>query len=219
MNSISPQQEEQIREMINQTRMIDAIKLYREATGVGLKEAKDAVTAMWHGEPLKAPPIQSDLQNNALLEEQIKELLAKRQKIQAVKLYREAYNCGLKDAKDAVEAMERGETASFSKPAQVGEPDIFLKNQIKRLLSEKKKIEAIKIYREAYNCDLKEAKDAVDLIQVEMRRDGYTSMVSTPGISNDPFAEDSNRMRLIGIGILALLIFLGGLFFFIQGGF
>lgn len=154
-------------------------------------------------------------------EHQIKGLLAKGQKVAAVKLYRELTGVGLKEAKDAVEAVEVGAPIKFPVPAQVGEPDAFLENRIKRLLSERKKIEAVKIYREAYNCGLKEAKDAVDLIQVEMRRDGYSSPPSAPAISNDPFAEDatSYRARLIVFVVLALLIFLGVLFFFMQGGF
>ena len=108
MNIISPHDKNRIRELIDQRRMIDAIKLYREVTGVGLKEAKDAVTEMWHGTPLQAPPIPSEPKDNALLEEQIKQFLLQRKKIEAVKLYREAHNCGLKDAKDAVDAIQAG---------------------------------------------------------------------------------------------------------------
>ncbi len=154
-------------------------------------------------------------------EQQIRELIAKGNKIAAIKLYRETTNVGLKEAKDAVEAMERGEAVNFPAQAQVGEPDPFLENRIKRLLSEKKKIEAVKIYREAYNCGLKDAKDAVDLIQVEMRRDGYSNMLTRPAISDDPFAEDatSYRARLIVSVVLALLILLTGMFFILRGGF
>jgi hypothetical protein len=38
--------DEEIRELIRQNRKIDAIKLVRERTGLGLKEAKDAVEAL-----------------------------------------------------------------------------------------------------------------------------------------------------------------------------
>lgn len=41
-------------------------------------------------------------------EEQIKELLTKGQKVAAVKLYCEMTGVGLKEAKDAVEVVERG---------------------------------------------------------------------------------------------------------------
>jgi ribosomal protein L7/L12 len=154
-------------------------------------------------------------------ERQIKELIFKGNKISAIKLYRELTGVGLAEAKDAVEAIEMGAPIKFPAPAQVGEPDAFLENRIKRLLAERKKIEAVKIYREAYNCGLKDAKDAVDLIQAEMRKDGYSRVPSTTAISDDPFAEEatSYRARLIVFVVLALLIFLGGLFFFIQGGF
>lgn len=37
---------DEVRALANNGRKIEAIKLYRESTGVGLKEAKDAVEAM-----------------------------------------------------------------------------------------------------------------------------------------------------------------------------
>lgn len=40
---------------------------------------------------------------------EIEQLLAQRRKIEAIKLYREATGVGLKDAKDAVEALEAGQ--------------------------------------------------------------------------------------------------------------
>ena len=132
-------------------------------------------------------------------ERQIRELIARDQKIAAIKLYREATNSSLKDAKDAVEAMEVGATVNFSIPEQTGEPDFFLENRIKRLLAERKKIEAVRAYREAYNCGLKEAKDAVDAIEIQMRMGGHSNMPPSSTISNDPFAEDamSSRRRLV----------------------
>lgn len=38
--------EEEVRALVRQGRKIDAIKLYREHTGLGLREAKDAVEAL-----------------------------------------------------------------------------------------------------------------------------------------------------------------------------
>ena len=152
-------------------------------------------------------------------ERQIRELLAKDQKIAAVKLYREATGSSLKDSKDAVEAMERGATNYFPVSTQAGEPDTFLENRIKRLLAERKKIEAVKVYRETYNCGLKEAKDAVDAIEMQMRMGGYSSMSSTSAISNDPFAEDTQRNRSCLVLVTAILILLigGAVFLFLTG--
>jgi len=48
-SSLSDSQRNQITELLNRGEKIEAIKLYREATGVGLKESKDAVEAMEAG--------------------------------------------------------------------------------------------------------------------------------------------------------------------------
>jgi ribosomal protein L7/L12 len=107
MHQLSTEQKQQISELTHSGRVISAIKLYRDFTGAGLKGAKEAVEAMTHGTPANIPRnMYSDTQNVALLEDQIKQLLSKRQKIKAVRLYREARHCGLKEAKDAVDAIE-----------------------------------------------------------------------------------------------------------------
>jgi hypothetical protein len=80
----------------------------REQTGLGLKEAKDAVEAIERGESPDLRPVAAlatpgvsgvDL-------DAIKELLRQGQKIEAIKLYRQQTGLGLKEAKDAVEAIE-----------------------------------------------------------------------------------------------------------------
>ena len=152
-------------------------------------------------------------------ERQIRELIARDQKIAAIKLYREATNSSLKDAKEAVDAMEMSAAINFPASAQISTQDSFLDNRIKRLLAERKKIEAVKAYREAYNCGLKEAKDAVDAIEIQMRMGGTSSMPSTPAISNDPFAEDTQRNRSYLALVAALLVLLLGAaaFLFLSG--
>lgn len=159
---------------------------------------------------------------SASQEQKLRELVAKGNKIDAIKLYREITNLGLKEAKDAVEAMTSGAPVVVPEFVQTSlQNDTLLEERIKRLLVERKKIEAIKLYREANHCGLKEAKDAVDLIQVRMHRDGYSRMPTTPAIGINPFAEDatSYRTRLIVSVVLALLILLVGMFFILRGGF
>ena len=152
-------------------------------------------------------------------EEQIKELAAKGEKIAAIKLYRETTGVSLAEAKDAVDAIERGEAFDIPTPALVGEPTSGLEDQISRLLAERKKIEAVKVYREAYNCGLKDAKEAVDAIEVKMRRQASTSLSSSPAISNDPFAEDTQRNRkfLVIIFAIVLIVIAGLAFVFLAG--
>ena len=79
---------------------IEAIKRYREQTGMGLKQAKDAVEAIERGGTAPLPagvdePFRAELLN----------LLDRGQKIEAIKLYRERTGAGLKQAKEAVEAL------------------------------------------------------------------------------------------------------------------
>lgn len=97
--------ESELRSLLSSGRKIEAIKLYRERTGVGLAEAKSAVEAL-QVQPVDSPD----------LETQIVSLLQQDQKIQAIKFYRERTGVGLKEAKDAVEAIaaERGALASKS---------------------------------------------------------------------------------------------------------
>ena len=105
MPSLSPDQVQQIHEYIHNQQLIHAIKLYREATGVGLAEAKAAVEDMARGEAVK-PPSGSVDYDNPILDAKIKSLLSKGQKIDAIKIYREEYGVGLKEAKDVVDRIE-----------------------------------------------------------------------------------------------------------------
>jgi ribosomal protein L7/L12 len=105
MSSLSPDQVQKIHEYIHNQQLIHAIKLYREVTGVGLAEAKEAIEAMARGEAVKPPSGSMDY-DNPILEAKIQSLLANGQKIEAVKIYREEYGVGLKEAKDAVDRIE-----------------------------------------------------------------------------------------------------------------
>ncbi|WP_208752424.1 hypothetical protein [Corallococcus carmarthensis] len=97
--------------LITSGRHIDAIKLYRELYGTGLKEAKDAVDAMRDGRAPIGPPATGNVpapDADAAIAQAVEE----GNLIQAIKLYRERHGVGLKEAKDAVEALrerlERG---------------------------------------------------------------------------------------------------------------
>jgi ribosomal protein L7/L12 len=102
---------------------------------------------------------------------QINAEIAAKRKINAIKLYREFTGEGLKEAKEAVEAIERGQKPAFSAyhtlPATQPAADTMAR--IKQELQAGHKIEAVKLYREAYNVGLKEAKDAVDELERNLR--------------------------------------------------
>jgi ribosomal protein L7/L12 len=85
-------------ELIREGKKIAAIKVYRECHGVGLAEAKAAVETLAEGgtPATEASPEEDD---------DVLELMRGQKKIAAIKIYRERYDVGLKEAKDAVEAL------------------------------------------------------------------------------------------------------------------
>ena len=105
MSGLTPDQVQKIHELLHAKQIIHAIRLYREATGVGLAEAKQAVEEMALVEVTKPPPgVRS--YDDPVMESKIKSLLAKGKKIDAVKIYREEYGIGLNEARNAVERIE-----------------------------------------------------------------------------------------------------------------
>jgi ribosomal protein L7/L12 len=146
---------------------IEAIKRVRELTGLGLKEAKDYVEAM----PRSALP---DLPTAALSPvpnthpaaadlAEVSALLARGNKIEAIKRVRELTGLGLKEAKDYVEAMPSGgplpTLPSVRSVPATGAGDLA---EVHALAKQGNKIEAIKRYRQLTAVGLKEAKDYVD---------------------------------------------------------
>jgi ribosomal protein L7/L12 len=82
---------------------IAAIKLYRDATGAGLAEAKEAVELIEAGKPPKAvdrPP-----QPDEPAPQRVSAAISAGNLIEAIRLYRTATGVGLKEAKEAVDAL------------------------------------------------------------------------------------------------------------------
>ena len=105
MPGLTPDKVRQLHELIHAKNLIYAIQVYRDATGVSLAEARDAVEQMALNECTKPPSSVRD-RDNPVLESKIKSLLAKNQKLEAIKIYREEYAVDLKEAKAAVERIE-----------------------------------------------------------------------------------------------------------------
>jgi len=149
--------------LAQQGQKIEAIKLYRQITSVGLKEAKDAVEAMEAGQPWNALP-QVTFEATALAE--VKSLLQAGQKIEAIKHYRQITGVGLKEAKDAVEAMEAGQLWNALPQATfTGADEAATLAEVKSLLQAGQKIDAIKLFRKTFDTGLIEAKEAVEAIE------------------------------------------------------
>ena len=105
MPGLQPDHVQKLHELIHAKQIIQAIQFYREATGVSLAEAKEAVEEMAQDEFTKPPSGVRDY-DDPVMESKIRSLLAKGKKIDAVKIYRAEYGIGLKEAKDAVDQIE-----------------------------------------------------------------------------------------------------------------
>ncbi len=90
---------DRVRRLLADGQKIEAIKVLHEATGAGLAEAKQAVEAIQLGEIYKADGLDEGLEGDLL------RLLQAGRKIEAIQRYRERNPCGLKEAKDFVEAL------------------------------------------------------------------------------------------------------------------
>ena len=161
-----------VMEQIRRGNKIEAIKAFRAKTGAGLAEAKAAVEAMQAGQPVAAPrKVVSGLADNAGNLAEIKDLVRQGNKIEAIKIYREMTGVGLKEAKDAVEALAAGEpvVAQASAAGAAFASSAALMDEVKRLLRANKKIEAVKVYREYFDVGLADAKSAVDAAETELK--------------------------------------------------
>ena len=94
---------------------------------------------------------------------QVGALMAQGEKIEAIKVLREATGMGLAEAKAAVEKLETGDGSpdrrSPTAPAQL---PTELAATVRGLLQRGDKIAAIKLVRERMKLDLKDAKELVD---------------------------------------------------------
>ncbi len=94
--------EKQIEDLLAQEKKIEAIKAYRQATGVSLKEAMDAVENIGTGSSWRRSKIIP-----ADKHDQITDLLRQNRQIEAIRLYREITGAGLNEAKDAIEEIAK----------------------------------------------------------------------------------------------------------------
>jgi ribosomal protein L7/L12 len=171
-----------------------AIKELRSRTGVGLKEAKDAVE--WFEAHRQWPaqydreadpnlrPAQATTQAANNRRAEVEQQVAQQHKIGAIKLVREITSFGLKEAKDAVEHFQAhgvwqpeilaafGEpptqpasvTAAQAQPA--AQAASRRRAEVEQQVAQQQKIGAIKLLREINSSfGLREAKDAVEHFQ------------------------------------------------------
>ena len=122
------------------------------------------------------------------------------QVIMAIKLYREQTNAGLRESKDAVEAMLRGEPSLLA--ANTAKPALNL-DSVRQALQQGQKIMAIKIYRDMTGLGLAEAKEAVEDLARERGRE-------TAGhLAQDKVTPPVVAVRSGCFSLLLLLVLIG----------
>jgi len=209
MNTSADQAQAVLREasaLASAGQQIQAIKLWRERFGVGLKEAKDLVDGLIAG---RQPEIQTafqlvDYQMPETPEAEVRRLMAAGNKIEAIKRVREQTGLGLKEAKERVEAMEAGQPLRLDPASPVAVPnpsrtDGMSWSEIERLARSGKKIEAIKLHREIFGTGLAEAKAAVEARLVS----------SYPQTQRPPQTEEPQTLAQ-GLGAPGLILIFGG---------
>jgi len=100
---------QQIGELVAAGNKIGAIKLLREASGMGLAEAKDIIDAVAAGKPLgpftaRHPAGRVADPGGADLPDDVRAAAIAGQRIEAIKLLRQHRGLGLKEAKDLLDA-------------------------------------------------------------------------------------------------------------------
>ncbi|MEK7717083.1 MAG: hypothetical protein AAB322_04940 [Pseudomonadota bacterium] len=103
--SAAPASPEEIKRLIVEGQFVEAIKQYRQITGLGLYEAKQAVDRMrlsgaWEAPPAGAAPSAND---DAVLA-----LVRENKLIDAIKLYQSKHGVDLTTAKQAVDKLAFG---------------------------------------------------------------------------------------------------------------
>jgi ribosomal protein L7/L12 len=173
----SPVTDQRVVALIGAGKKIEAIKLQRELTGDGLKDAKEAIEAVKAPLSVARPPERREVMPPAQLDQALLLLVREGRKIEAIKLHREQTGLGLRESKDHIDALEaKGAAKAPRATARPPPPDTRetippeqLDEALLPLLREGRKIEAIKLHREQTGLGLRESKSYIDALEARSR--------------------------------------------------
>jgi ribosomal protein L7/L12 len=164
---------QEISRLVQRREKIKAIDAYREVFGVGLREAGDAIERFTQGNDLSIHSLHQPKIGHPQLEEEIQNWLQKGNRIEAIKVYRQATGQGLLESKDAVEVFERNGILPLPSDLEGEGGQAHLSNRSRRanqmiaiveLLQAGQQVSAIEAYRQAFHADLNEAQAAIHKI-------------------------------------------------------
>lgn len=168
--------QDQVRALLQNNQKIDAIKLVRSTTGLGLKESKEYVETLPKLGPIPAHHSGTEAKQSVTddeLDDQIWSLMQNHKKIDAIKLVRAIKGWDLKEAKDYVERFpsltppKARHNSSIAGELQIGVESFDIdhhdvNDRLRILLQEGRKINGIKLVLKVMDWGLKEAKEYVD---------------------------------------------------------
>jgi ribosomal protein L7/L12/streptogramin lyase len=118
----------------------------------------------------------------------IREKAAAGDDIEAIKLLRETFVIGLKEAKELVEAIQRGEEIDIGNLQMKLHPqvdpttlDSTTVQALADLINSGDKIEAIKLFRQVTGVGLKDAKDTIDAMEAGLSAQGFENISESQG--------------------------------------
>jgi ribosomal protein L7/L12 len=126
-------------------------------------------------EQIPPPPIRLD----PATYDEIRTLLDNGQKIQAIRRYREVTHAGLREAKDAVEALEAGALAMPPALDPALEHDIRATLQAGDALLQESKRDAVAYYRDRTGGSEEEARQVVEAVYTALLRDETQAALPT----------------------------------------
>ncbi len=222
MNKLSHKVIQQIETELAKGNKMVAIKIYKEATDVGLLEAKQVIED-WHEQKgILYGKTESKLWGNstlttAMIDEKIDAYLKDKQKLAAVKWLKEVKNLSLQDAKDYVENLAEKKKAQVSDfpyqqeniainaeyslgdtTAQLSLSAEDIEKQIQIYLNNNQKLEAIKWLKEQKGIGLKEAKDYVEIWEQKQKKEIFNASNSYENIQapvNETHTENEGKIE------------------------
>jgi ribosomal protein L7/L12 len=101
MNDLSHEETGRLTDLILAGQKLEAIKQYKEITGMGLRESKEYLASS----PKPHRPSMGNIPEEDA--KKMTEFIFAGQKIAAIKMYKEATGLGLKESKDIIDALEK----------------------------------------------------------------------------------------------------------------
>nr|WP_178130567.1 ribosomal protein L7/L12 [Reyranella sp. CPCC 100927] len=159
-----------VRAMVARGEKIEAIKMVREMTGLGLKEAKDYVEALPNAPSMMTVARQMVMASSAAaggsasVRTEAATLVARGQALEAIKLVRERTGMGLKEAKDYVDALAEGQRAGAADPRRPLE-DPRLRPAVAAMLAQGQHDEAMRLIQRVSGCSIEAARHYIDQVR------------------------------------------------------